>query len=165
MKPALASRPQKGLRRGLDTSFALTPIIDVIFLLQIFFICTAHWEDVERRLATEIQNTSAAGSNADNQDQLSDLEPIMIEIVDEENKQTFRLNGEKIDDFSTLEKRLIALGQRVPELPVTIKTSPKTAFATFVQLHDACSVARFESITLAHQASSNTNSSDPGTNP
>ena len=83
-----------------EAGISLTSLIDVIFLLLIFFMVTTTIIDPSRRLDIQLPQAKAASAE-------SQSTPVTIEIG---QRGEITLNGEKVD-LPGLETRLRAMGQ------------------------------------------------------
>lgn len=80
---------RKTRSRGLELN--LTSMIDVIFLLLIFFIVSAGMTKPEKDLESALQTQSAAGKRAN-------LEPIIVDIVPEGGGFQYKVGGRTAAD-------------------------------------------------------------------
>ncbi len=111
-------------RREEEDSFALelTPLIDVVFLLLIFFMVSTAFVDFPRRM--EIALPTSKSSSEDKQ-------PSKMEIEMTVNKQIF-LDG-KLVTISELEKRVTGL-PRPEKLNVLIRADKNLDFGNIVEV-------------------------------
>jgi biopolymer transport protein ExbD len=79
---------------------AMTSMIDVVFLLLIFFMVTTAWVRAERQLdpALRVENRSAAAA--------SDLQPAMVEVVRSGGVAVYRLGLREVTTAAELETLL-----------------------------------------------------------
>ena len=78
------------IQHGQKIELSMTSMIDVVFLLLIFFMTTASFVKTERELDTNIKNQDSASSAA------SDLEPAIVEIVNSGGRFVFRVGGREV---------------------------------------------------------------------
>ena len=101
--------------KGPTVELQMTSMIDVTFLLLIFFMITSSFTKTERELDPQLKvNKQAPTSNS------SRLEPVIIDLVSVENKFIMRLGGR---DFTT-----------APELASVLKQLPPTGDGAFVRV-------------------------------
>ena len=106
--------------RKPDLSISMTSMIDVVFLLLIFFLVTTTFIEPEKQIVSNIvvERTDAGL-------QLTDLEPAVIDIFRVGNTVFFQLGGVKTSDQSQLNQIIksfpnkneggyIRVGQEVP---------------------------------------------------
>ncbi|HID24081.1 MAG TPA: biopolymer transporter ExbD [Planctomycetaceae bacterium] len=131
----------------------MTPMIDIVFLLLIFFVCASAGQIRESVLATEL----AAGGEAS--EELPDREPPLLgqlwlhlrreaderTIVEFNNPQY----GQAFDDFDRLRGRLLELAAVAREMPVILEIAPDVPMGDMIRVYDICRQADFETIQFA----------------
>jgi biopolymer transport protein ExbD len=132
----LSNRKTGGARK---IELAMTSMIDVIFLLLIFFMVNASFHLTERNLESAIQTKSQTASPA-----RANLEPVIVEIVPVGGDYAFKVGGRQIDS--------------APELAEVLRQFPNKGDGAFVRVNDdapfrmaaaaiqACSDAGFVSV-------------------
>ncbi len=68
----------------------MTSMIDVVFLLLIFFMTTSSFVKTERQLDSNIKNQDSASSSA------SDMEPAIVEIVNSGGQFVYRIGAREV---------------------------------------------------------------------
>jgi biopolymer transport protein ExbD len=142
------SYSQQRSERRLDS---MTSMIDVVFLLLIFFVCTAAGQIREWLIPTELP---AAGSVE-----------AALPVVPEESwsvevwltltrdaaarKTLIEMNGSLFDDPAILIERLNQLAEIGPESPVILDISADVPLEDWLRIYDACQTAGFHSVNLA----------------
>ena len=135
---------------------SMTSMIDVIFLLLIFFVCASAGQMVESHLPTEL----AAGA-------VESAAPVIVERpfgevwlrlhrrADEgENGITVvELNDREYADADSLRKTLLALAETTPEIPVILDIDGPVPLGDVVRVYDACQSAQFRQVSFATKAS------------
>ena len=96
----------------------MTPMIDVVFLLLIFFLITTSFVQTERELdpATRVEETSARASSAD-------FEPAIVDVAAGAGGFVYRLGGREFLDPA--------------ELTTTLRQFPDKSAGAFVRVSDA----------------------------
>lgn len=84
------------LNRRNRVELSMTSMIDVVFLLLIFFMTTASFVKTERNLDTNIKSQEASSAAA------SDLEPAIVEVVNLEGIYLYRIGGRTMQTASEL---------------------------------------------------------------
>jgi biopolymer transport protein ExbD len=131
----------------------MTPMIDVVFLLLIFFVCAAAGHVRESVLATEMTAPGSVESQ-----QPVEREPWTVEVwlalrLDETGSMVVSLNqGEQFRDLRALEQRLAALAEIDPENPVILDVGPRVPMRDFIAVYDTCLKAGFETPSIAARA-------------
>ena len=101
----LTSRKKVGHGRAMELS--MTSMIDVIFLLLIFFMLNVGFHQAERELESGLQGQSSGRSS-------TDLEPVIVEIVNPGGGYVFQLGNRSIDRAEEL-TRVLRLFARTSE--------------------------------------------------
>jgi biopolymer transport protein ExbD len=118
-------------RRDDTTDINLTPLIDVVFLLLIFFMVSTTFKDDAR---IQVQLPEAQGEEAPQE------EPSVLEVtIDQEG--FFYVNERQVVDrkVETLKMALAGAAGENRELPVIIKADAKTPHQAVMSVMDAAS--------------------------
>ena len=114
-----------------EMALNLTPMIDVVFLLLIFFMVTTTFLDPEREIDIELPSAQSAG----------EIERPPEEIVlNVQEDGTVVLAGEMVEPESLLDL-LKSAAQHDPETPVTIRGHRAARHEHIVRVMDACGLA------------------------
>lgn len=134
-------------------SASMTPMIDVVFLLLIFFVCASIGQIREAILPTDI----SAGVS-ESQDILDEEEPrdeywlVLRRVDDEENdgqRTVFEINNARFDDFETLRTLLTKLAAAARDDPIILDIEPEVPTGDMIRVWDTCRVAGFQTINFA----------------
>jgi len=131
-----------------EVEMELTPMIDVVFLLLIFFIVTMKFKVLEGKLATELPKD--VGVNAGEVEEL--LEKVEIKIEeDRSEKYGMRVfvNGVKMPNLATLRSKLEDFIRLNDEQKATLYPGPKVNYEQVVKVVDQCLLAELTDITFA----------------
>lgn len=129
----------------------MTPMIDVVFLLLIFFVCASAGQTVESVLPTEL----AAG--AVSAEQPAAPRPLLGEM----KLRLRRAGGDTTvvymkqrtyTDFRRLGEALRALAEAAAEIPVILDTDGDVPVGDLVRVYDLCQAAGFHEISFAVDA-------------
>ncbi len=116
----------------------LTPLIDVVFLLLIFFMVTTTFLDPEREIDVELPTAESAGEP----DQLPD-EIIVTVLAD----GSILHQGETLTRDQLLNV-LKSAAQHDPETPVTIRGHRRAQHENIVAVMDACGLAGLSNLAV-----------------
>lgn len=130
----------------------MTPMIDVVFLLLIFFVVAAAGQVRESVLPTEM---TAAGSVESAEP--VDRDPWIVEVwlalrTDESGRTVVDMNGRRFDDVASLSEPLTALAELTPENPVILDIGPHVPMRDVIAVYDLCRAVGFESVNFAAEA-------------
>lgn len=144
--------PQQHAR---DQDFgAMTPMIDIVFLLLIFFVVTASGQVREALLPTEL---SASGS-VESEIMPPEPTPLTVEVwlkltfLAEQQQTTVDMNGTVYTDMTKLKNQLRTLAELGPENPVILDISGSVPLGDVVDVYDTCQAAGFDSVSFAADA-------------
>lgn len=138
----LYTDPQRG-RQSSDV--VLTPMIDVIFLLQIFFLCTAGFARPEATLPVQAPLAKKEQPAAAE----PDIELVQITLRGAGDAIQIELNGQPVATIEQLLERMRVLGQAAADLPVIFDIGPDVAVGSLVRVYDGCLAAGLGNINFA----------------
>jgi biopolymer transport protein ExbD len=125
---------------------SMTPMIDVVFLLLVFFLATASFEIIEGSLPGSISETSLAAG-----DETEPLPPELIEDINdcvtrisklrESQDFTFHFNGDLVSDRSELIQRLQAIVRVKPDIPIIVHPDNDIPIGVAVDIYDQARAA------------------------
>lgn len=128
-----------------NLEFQIAPMVDVIFILILFFMCSAGATRVENELSLKLPGRLS-------QDQpLRMLDEQIIEI--EENGQII-LNSQQLDTSalgSTLQRYKAISDDSKSTTVITILTARNTKYQRIIDVLNECAVAKIESVTFMTQ--------------
>jgi len=132
----------------------MTPMIDVVFLLLIFFICTASFQIVEQNLPSRVQLDVPPGAEPipANQ-QIEDVDAVIVKIGWQNDEPTWGLNSQRCPGFKTLQKKLVALSVIDSSVPVILDVAPEVPLGYAIDAYDLGRKAGFSEIQFAADAS------------
>ncbi len=119
---SLASAGRSGRPRK-PIELMMTPMIDVIFLLLVFFLTTSSFQVIEQLMPSAVSDASAAsGSSGDpppvpSQDA---IDQVIIHLKLVGAQPVASLNGSDLPEYSQLKQRLRALSAARADVPVII---------------------------------------------
>ena len=126
-------------RRGRKIELAMTPMIDMVFLLLIYSMTTMSSARSERDLQSEIKDRDRSARAA-----ASDLEPAIVEVVRSNNRFVYRLGGREVTSVSELTSLLQQFPNKLDGAYVRVSDgAPFRMAAAAVQ---ACRDARFTAV-------------------
>ena len=113
---------------------AMTPMIDVVFLLLIFFVVTSSFQTVERLLPSELTAPSGTGIAAELKEQ--DFEKIVVRLQMSPQGTIWKINGETVGSRAELAAKLSALASIRADLPVVIHPDEEIQLGDVVRVYD-----------------------------
>ncbi|GAB4135661.1 MAG: hypothetical protein Tsb009_02170 [Planctomycetaceae bacterium] len=154
--------PSHHNRDGMRDNNSMTSMIDVVFLLLIFFVCASIGQMRELMLASELP---AAGPLTTEQYEqqprpLGDVTLFLrldsqgrSEVMLNENGDVFH-QGEspqlkESPEYQQLIERLETLAKDAPEIPILLDIQPKVRMGDILNVYFACKRAGFHSVNFA----------------
>jgi biopolymer transport protein ExbD len=150
-----------------ECKLEMTSMIDVTFLLLIFFMCTLKFKTLEGKLAAYLPKD--VGVNTSEAEEIEKVE-VLIKVANEGNKLdargenawtgegrfvydasrrlTYKIGPKTMNTVEELEKRLSTLHKADDERPATIDSRPGTVYEDVVAVLDATLNAGFTQITF-----------------
>ncbi|MFO0944350.1 MAG: biopolymer transporter ExbD [Planctomycetota bacterium] len=130
---------------GFDSK--MTPMIDVIFLLLIFFLCTAGFKIAESVLPTRLPTTGAVDRTPSPTP--TDLEAVRVLLRGAAEDCQVELNGRVLAGIPDLIQSLRKLGSISKDLPVVLDIGPEVQLGNVVHVYDGCLSAGLSRIHFA----------------
>ena len=131
----------------------MTPMIDVVFNLLIFFVCASALNIQELSLRADLGGSAAERATAaaamEHADSLP-VDEVRIELSQGvSGRIVMRLNGVDHESFSALKVVLHELATLAPESPVVLDVEGDVEAGEVLRVYDTCRAARFQSIQFA----------------
>jgi biopolymer transport protein ExbD len=136
----------------------MTPMIDVIFLLLIFFVCTASFRPAEEILPTNLSLPGTVSDVEPVNPEWEDLDEIIVKILWHEGRPGWRmeLRGQQADpracrDLKELGEALAAVARVRADLPVILDVEDKdhVPIESVIDVWDLCRRIGLEKVQLA----------------
>ncbi len=116
-------------RSTVAGTLSLTPLIDVVFLLLIFFLVTSEFEDQERRLDIVLPNATTAVPMAGKPREV---------VVDIDAAGTTYVRGDPVSSDELEQLLATAVDRNPTNQSVIIRADRDTAFQPVVSVMDVC---------------------------
>jgi len=129
-----------------DIGSSMTPMIDVVFQLLIFFLCTASFQLPEQLLPTTLPPSGSATYTPS--PQVQELELIRITLSQRGPALDIDLNGGTCGSVAELRDRLRQL-LALAALPAVLDIGPEVEMNHVVTVYDTCLVAGLTDIHFA----------------
>jgi biopolymer transport protein ExbD len=116
----------------------MTPMIDVIFLLLIFFVSTASFQAVEEVLPTNLSLPGAMSESEPIDEEFEDLEEIVVKVLWQNGRAAWQINQRELTDLYGVRAVLEAAAQVNVELPVILDVDGAVPIEHVIDVCDVC---------------------------
>jgi biopolymer transport protein ExbD len=131
-----------------QTDIAMTPMIDVVFLLMIFFICTASFQLAEELLPTSLAVASGSSTPAPVEME-PDLERIIVRATRVDGTTHWLVNERPCDTLAEVRQVLQAAAEIDHSLPVILDVAGDVPLGDMIDVYDLCRLEGFKKIQFA----------------
>ena len=125
---------------------AMTPMIDVVFLLLVFFVWTASFQIVERLLPSKIEEVGGTAMAEVTPPELMDLERVVVRIEVAGGQTRWSINKQPVTSLDAVRNRLGAVASIRTDLPVTIDPDPEVTVGETIDVYDVARSLGFSKI-------------------
>ena len=151
-------RIPRHINRGntLDAE-TMTPMIDVVFLLLVFFVCASVGQTPDRLLPATLSagETEAQIVTEPDPQENWDHQQVRVHLSaagDQPQSVTVRLNEQPVDGLAELESRLRRLAEIDPLSFLILDIEDSVQVQDFITVYDLCRSLKFEQIAFATRA-------------
>ncbi|WP_442484024.1 ExbD/TolR family protein [Aeoliella sp. SH292] len=134
-----------------STELSMTPMIDVVFLLMVFFVCTASFKAAELVLPSNLLVSSSATVDVPIEPP-DDLERIVIEIGTTDSGVAWRVNDQPTATRDQLRELVEAIASVDSTLPVVIDCQDAVPLAEAISVYDLARSLGLEKVQFAADA-------------
>ena len=133
----------------------MTPMIDVVFLLLVFFLATASFDRVEQILPSgaveSAQQPAAGGTAIPTEPKATDVDEIVVRLAMNGTSMEIFLNDQSLATTEELLARLSALIKIRQDVPVIIDPVPELPTERVIDIYDQIRGVGFTSLYLTTQ--------------
>ena len=132
----------------------MTPMIDVVFLLLVFFICASVGSTADKLLPAELNGNSTSSIEALAPDEPDKWEhpPVQIRIepsASGTNPIAVFLDEQPLAGIEVLSQRLTLLGSADPATRIILNVNDDVEVQQFILIYDLCQKLKFENVSFA----------------
>jgi biopolymer transport protein ExbD len=131
-----------------QTDIAMTPMIDVVFQLLIFFICTASFQLAEELLPTSLAVAGGTSTPAPNEND-TDAERILVQASRANDTTRWVVNDQPCETLAQVRDALHAAARGHRSQPVTLDVAGDVPLGDMIDVYDLCRLERIEKIQFA----------------
>jgi biopolymer transport protein ExbD len=127
---------------------AMTPMIDVVFQLMIFFICTASFQAAEELLPSNLAIATGAGAPVP-MDLDPELERILVTATHSDGTTRWIVNERACESVPQVREILHTVATIDRSLPVVLDVGGEVPLGDLIDVYDVCRLEAFEKIQFA----------------
>ena len=124
----------------------MTPMIDVVFLLLVFFVWTASFQVVEYLLPSELSTLLGNQAALEEPPPEADFEDVVIRIHWTDDQPGWTINDQQADSLAQLHQRLQAIAQVKQDAPVILHPDQEVPLGDVINVFDLSRLIGFEKI-------------------
>ncbi len=136
-------------RERLDIK--MMPMIDVVFLLLIFFVWTANFQVVEHLLPSSVSAVTGASPQnpPDLPDPNIDFEQVVVRIVLVDGEVGWAMNDSSVESLDQLRERLNAIARIKNDAPVILHPDQQVPLGHVIDVYDISRLVGFQEVQFA----------------
>ncbi len=127
----------------------MTPMIDIIFLLLVFFVSTASFQRREEVLPTPLSLPGSIDSQAEVDPELKDLEEVVVKILQVDGRIRWEINEQRYTQLDEVRDVLAGVAQVKIDLPVILDVDGDVPLENVIDVYDLCRQIGLEKIQFA----------------
>ncbi|MCX7389318.1 MAG: biopolymer transporter ExbD [Planctomycetota bacterium] len=148
--------PRPNRNNSLDGD-TMTPMIDVVFLLLVFFICASVGSTADKLLPAELNgnSTSSNAAVASVEPETWEQPPVQIRIepsIAGHNPIAVFLDEQPLSGIEVLSQRLTLLSRADPLTRIILNVNDDVEVQQFILIYDLCQKLKFENVSFAVRA-------------
>ncbi|MEM9660106.1 MAG: biopolymer transporter ExbD [Planctomycetota bacterium] len=136
-------------QRRRDLEVSMTPMIDVVFLLLIFFVCTASFQIIESILPSSLLAKGASSLDIPPELIEEELERIVITVASMGGRLQLTANESPVASLAELGAMLDAAASLDRTLPVILDVADSTPLGDAIDVYDQCRLSGFQRVQFA----------------
>ncbi len=119
---------------GLDIK--MTPMIDVVFLLLVFFVWTASFGIAERLLPSNLANLSGTAENSETDPEMIDFDVVVVKLELRDEQPAWTINDREQESLQAVEETLRSVAAIKSDLPVVVDPQPTVPLGHVIDVYD-----------------------------
>lgn len=144
-------RPSLFTRRHGEVDIKMTPMIDVVFLLLVFFVWTASFQIVEQVLPSNLSAKSGSDPASVNEPPPpeADFDDVVIRVRWNGEAPSFEVNETQVASLDEVRQRLRALATIKQDAPIFVLPDEAAPMLHVIDVYDAARMESFQKVSLA----------------
>ncbi len=137
--------------REQDMDSTMTPMIDVVFLLLVFFVWTASFQVIEYMLPSKL-SSQVGDKSTDVTEQIPDemdFEKLIIRITWVAEEPNYFVNDAPLTNLAELMDRIALISRIKADAPIIVHPDSEVPIGPVIEVYDVCKNAGFEQVSFA----------------
>lgn len=139
-------RRRSPFARRESLEITMTPMIDVVFLLLVFFVWTASFQVVEYLLPSELSSLPGNQAAVEDPPPEADFENVVVRIHWIGGQPGWTINDQQADSLDQLHQRLQAIARVKQDAPVILHPDEEVPLGDVIDVFDISRLVGFEKI-------------------
>lgn len=131
----------------------MTPMIDVVFLLLVFFVWTASFQVIEYLLPSELSTMAGNQAAPDTPPPEADFENVVVRIRWQGGRPSWTVNDRATASLDDLEAQLAVIARLKANAPVVLHPDEDVPLGNVIDVFDVSRMVGFEKVQFAAGAS------------
>ena len=144
-------RPSPFTDRRDPVDIKMTPMIDVVFLLMIYFIWSSNTGTAEQLLPSQL--SAASGSGATSTDTPpppeADFEDVVVRILWQGSAPTWAVNDTPVPSLAALRQTLAQVARIKRNAPIILHPDAEVPLGSVIEVYDISRLVGFEKVQFA----------------
>ena len=138
-------------RQQRDLEIKMTPMIDVVFLLLVFFVWTVSFRMVELMLPGEVSVSTGSEQSdiIEPPPEKFDFENVVVRITGDDKAVAWSINETPVADLQELGDRLQRIGNIKADAPVILHPDASVPLGDVIDVYDLSRIAGFGTVQFA----------------
>ncbi len=148
-------RPSIFAQRSGELEIKMTPMIDVVFLLLIFFVWTASFQIVEQLLPSSVsmeKSAAGAASQVEIPPEELDFEQVVVRLLWQDGHIAWTINQAPVGSLKELRSRLAGIAKIKSDAPVVIDPDAEVPLGHVIDVYDVARLEHFSKVQFATSA-------------
>jgi len=146
--------PIRSSSGGSAYDIPMTPMIDVVFLLLVFFVWTASFQVAEDRLPGAISTPNSSGPSAaskptDTPPPEADFDQVVIRVLWSGGMPAWEINQQQAASLAVVRDTLVRIASIKADVPVVLHPDSAVPFGRVIDAYDVARQAGFTRVRFA----------------
>jgi biopolymer transport protein ExbD len=144
--------PFRDRRKGIELQ--LTPMIDCVFLLMIYFLWSSSFAVAEMSLASKLSPPTSSGASSSNEPPPAeaDFPTIVVRVLWNGATPIWTMNDTPVGSLAELRQQLAAIARIKPDAPIVLDPASDVPLGDVIDVFDLSRVVGFQKVQFAASA-------------